>query len=66
VERLRREEGVTTPSSETSRKGKEKAREAPRSNGLASSLGVGAGKENKGVLNAGEADFPSIFFKLMI
>jgi hypothetical protein len=55
VERLRREEGVATPSSESSRKGKEKAKETPRSHGLASSLGLGAGSDSKQVMNASES-----------
>lgn len=55
VDRLKREEGVVTPSSESSRKGKEKARETPRSNGLASSLGLGTGKDSKQVMDAGKS-----------
>jgi hypothetical protein len=50
VERLRREEGV---SSESSKKGKEKARELQKSNGLASSLGLGLGSDGQLALNAG-------------
>ena len=55
VDRLRREEGVTTPSSDSSsRKGKGKAKETPRPHGLASSLGLGTGTDSKGFLNAGK------------
>jgi hypothetical protein len=55
VERLRREEGVVTPSPEPSKKGKEKARETPRSNGLASTLGLAPGKDSQPIMNAGES-----------
>lgn len=54
VERLRREEGVSTPS-ESSRKGKEKARDAAKPNGLASSLGLGMGSTGQPALNSGKS-----------
>jgi hypothetical protein len=55
VERLRREEGVITPSPEPSKKGKEKARETPKANGLASTLGLAPGKDSQPIMNAGES-----------
>lgn len=66
VERLRREEGVVTPSPEPNKKGKEKARETPRTNGLTSSLGLAPGKDSRTIMNAGESSVISRDLKLTV
>ena len=63
---MRREEGVVTPSPEPSKKGKEKAREIPKSNGLASTLGLAPGKDSQPIMNAGESILFFRGFKLNV